>query len=188
MPEMETFSLGASAYYIVNHKKFSYRSAYVRNVVQNRSRGSLLVGPFLNIDAASTPSGFVPKEMPAEVKDTFDINFYSSTSYGLAVGYTYSVVIMKKFFTNFSIVPGVGVKDLKTSLNGVERVTKRGAAGRVTLRFAMGYEHRWFLLGLTLYGNTGSIVIDNFQFSPGAGMLKLFVAKRFDVVKKKKSR
>ena len=86
---------------------------------------------------------------------------------------------------NFSFVPGIGVKDLKTSLNGVAKATKSGIAARVTYRFAMGYEHRWFLLGLTVYGTQGTIVIDNFAFSPGAGMLKLFVAKRFDLKKKK---
>ena len=186
LPGMENYSLGVSAYYIFNHKKFSYRAAYVRNVVQNKSKGSLLVGPFLNIDAASSVDGFVPKSLPIELQDTFDINHFSSTSYGLAVGYTYSLVIAKKIFMNFSIVPGLGVKDLRTSLNGVERASKQGLAARVTYRFALGYEHRWFLLGLTLYGTQGNIEIDNYSFSPGAGMLNLFVAKRFNVIKKRK--
>ena len=123
--------------------------------------------------------------MPIAVQDTFDIDFFSSTSYGLAVGYTYSVVIAKKVFMNFSIVPGIGVKDLKTSLNGISRASKKGATARVTYRFAFGYEHRAFLLGLTVCGTQGNIVIDNFDFSPGGGMLKLFVAKRFNVMKKK---
>ncbi len=86
---------------------------------------------------------------------------------------------------NFSIVPGIGVKDLRTSLMGVERASKQGVAVRMTYRFAMGYEHRWFLLGLTMYSTQGNIEIDNYQFKPGAGILKLFVAKRFDFKKKK---
>ncbi len=86
---------------------------------------------------------------------------------------------------NFSIVPGLGVKDLKTSVIGLDRVSKQGVAARVTYRFALGYEHRWFLMGLTMYGTQGNIEIDNYQFKPGAGILKLFVAKRFDLNKKK---
>lgn len=186
LPDMENYSLGVSAYYILNHKKFSYRAAYVRNEIQNKSAGSLLAGPFFNADAATTDNGFIPKNLPIEVQDTFDISRFSSISYGLAFGYTYSVVIKKKFFMNFSLVPGVGVKNLKTSLKGVDRASKTGVAARVTYRFAMGYEHRWFLLGLTVYGTQGNIEIDNYQFKPGAGILKLFVAKRFDLKKKKK--
>lgn len=188
LPAMENYSIGASAYYILNHKKLSYRAAYVRNAIQKKSAGSLLVGPFFNVDAASTENGFVPENLPQSVRDTFAIDFFSSTSYGLAVGYTYSVVIAKKMFINFSIVPGIGVKDLKTSLNGIPRASKKGVSARITYRFAMGYEHRWFLLGLTLYGTQGAIVIDNYEFSPGAGMLKLFVAKRFDVKGKGKKK
>ena len=41
LPDMKNHSFGASAYYILNHKKFSYRAAYVRNAVQNKSAGSL---------------------------------------------------------------------------------------------------------------------------------------------------
>jgi len=185
LPNMKNSAIGASAYYIFNHKRFSYRAAYVRNAVQNRSAGSILAGPFFNMDKASTDDGFIPKNLPTEVQDTFDIGFFRSTSYGLAVGYTYSVVVMKKMFTNFSIVPGLGIKDLETSFNGVPRASKKGLAARVTYRFSMGYEHRWFLLGLTIYGTQGNIVIDNFEFSPGAGMITLFFAKRFDVSKKK---
>ena len=36
LPDMENYSLGASAYYILNYKKFSYRAAYVRNEIQNK--------------------------------------------------------------------------------------------------------------------------------------------------------
>ncbi len=185
LPDMENYSIGASAYYIFNHKRFSYRAAYVRNEVQNKSAGSLLVGPFFNADAATTNDGFVSSDLPLEVQDTFDISSFSSISYGLAVGYTYSLVIKKKIFMNFSLVPGIGVKDLKTSMQGVERASKQGVAARVTYRFAMGYEHRWFLLGLTVYSTQGNVEIDNFQFKPGAGILKLFVAKRFDFKWKK---
>ncbi len=184
LPNMENYSLGASAYYILNHKKFSYRAAYVRNEIQNKSAGSLLFGPFFNFDEAYTDDQFIPRVLPLAVQDSFAIDFFSSTSYGLAIGYTYSFVIKKKVFMNFSMVPGIGVKDLKTSLNGVAKATRSGVAARITYRLAMGYEQRSFLLGLTLYGTQGSIVIDNFEFSPGAGKLKLFVAKRFDLKKK----
>lgn len=188
LPNMNSFSFGASAYYILNHKKLSYRAAYVRNETQNRSAGSLLFGPFLSIDGASTENGFVPDSLPLSVKDSFDISFYRSTSYGLAIGYTYSVVISKNIYMNFSMIPGLGIKDIKTELNGVERNSKKGATIRFAYRFAAGYEHKSFLLGLIFQGSVGSIPIDNFQFSPGLGMINLYVGKRFDLQKIKNNR
>lgn len=188
LPNMETFNLGVSGYYILNYKKFSYRAAYVRNETQIKSAGSLLFGPFLNIDGASTNNGFVPDSLPSTVRDSFDIDFYRSTSYGLAVGYTYSVVIAKKVFMNFSMIPGVGIKDLKTRLNGDDRVSKQGVTARFAYRFAAGYEHKSFLIGLTIQGSVGSIKIDNYDFSPGASMINLYVGKRFDLQKIKKNR
>jgi len=188
LPNMETFNLGVSGYYILNYKKFSYRAAYVRNETQNKSAGSLLFGPFLNMDGASTDNGFVPDSLPSTVRDSFDIDFYRSTSYGLAVGYTYSVVIAKKVFMNFSMIPGVGIKDLKTRLNGKERASKQGATARFAYRFAAGYEHKSFLIGLTVQGSIGAIRIDNYEFSPGTSMINLYVGKRFDLQKIKKNR
>jgi len=187
LPSMQISSLGVSAYYIFNYKKFSYKAAYVRNEVQNKSAGSLLVGPFFNRDGGNTVNGFVPSSLPSDVQDSFDVDYFSSISYGLAVGYTYSVVLKNKFFMNFSLVPGLGVKNIKTNLNGKERASTNGLAGRVSYRFALGYEHQWFLLGLTAYGTQGNIVINNFEFKPGGGMFRLFVARRLDIVRKKKN-
>jgi hypothetical protein len=188
LPNMNSFSFGASAYYILNHKRLSYRAAYVRNETQNRSAGSLLFGPFLSIDGASTKNGFVPDILPSTVKDSFDISFYRSTTYGLALGYTYSVVIAKKVFMNFSMIPGIGIKDIKTELNGIERASKKGATVRFAYRFAAGYEHKSFLIGLILQGSVGTIPIDNFEFSPGVGLLNLYLGKRFDLKKIMKKR
>ena len=87
-PDMKNYYLGVSAYYIFNHKKFSYRAAYVRSEIQNKSAGSLFVGPFLNIDKAHSSDQFIPEDLPQAVQDTFDVNLFSSVAYGIAIGYT----------------------------------------------------------------------------------------------------
>ena len=185
-PEMKNYYLGISAYYIFNHKKFSYRAAYVRNEIQNKSAGSLLAGPFLNIDEASTPEQFIPGNLPIAVRNAYGINFFSSIAYGVAIGYTYTVVILKKAFINMSVAPGIGVKNLKTRNGDVFKTTTSGISTRVALKFALGYEYRSFLCGLTYFGTEGSIATDRFEFRPGSGNLNFFLAKRFNVKRKKK--
>jgi hypothetical protein len=185
LPDMRNYFIGVSAYYIVNHKKFSYRAAYVRNEIQNKSAGSILVGSFFNFDEAFTGDQFIPSSLPSDAQESFPIDFFSSTSYGLAIGYTYSLVIKKKGFINLSLVPGVGIKDIKTRLNNVLVASKHGFTTRVTYKLALGYEHRSFLLGFTHSGNQGNIKINKFEFIPRTGNLKFFIAKRFDIKKKK---
>ena len=94
-------------------------------------------------------------------------------------------MIKKKGFINLSLVPGVGIKDIKTRLNNVLVASKHGFTTRVTYKLALGYEHRSFLLGFTHSGNQGNIKINKFEFIPRTGNLKFFIAKRFDIKKKK---
>ena len=183
-PDMKNYYLGVSAYYIFNHKKFSYRAAYVRSEIQNKSAGSLFVGPFLNIDKAHSSDQFIPEDLPQAVQDTFDVNLFSSVAYGIAIGYTYTLVIRKKGFINMSLAPGIGVKNLKTSNGDIIRTTKSGISTRVALKLALGYEYRSYLLGLNYFGTEGSIASENLEFRPGTGNLMFFLAKRFNVKKK----
>jgi hypothetical protein len=183
-PDMKNYYFGVSAYYIFNHKKFSYRAAYVRSEIQNKSAGSLFAGPFLNIDKAQSSDQFIPEDLPQAVQDTFDINLFSSIAYGIAVGYTYTLVIIKNGFINMSLAPGIGVKNLKTSNGDVIKTTKSGISTRVALKLALGYEYRSYLFGLNYFGTEGSIASDNLEFRPGTGNLMFFLAKRFNVKKK----
>ena len=89
---METFSLGVGGYYVFNHKKLSYKAAYVRNAVQKKSAGSFLLGGNYNIDYRGFPRGdtnsFVPAYFPTETQDSLPINAYTSRSFGVSFGYT----------------------------------------------------------------------------------------------------
>ena len=60
LPDMRTLSLGASAFYVFNHKKFSSKAAFTRTQIQRRSAGSLALGLYGNYDDVNSPEGLIP--------------------------------------------------------------------------------------------------------------------------------
>lgn len=194
LPYMQSASLGVGGYYFFNHKKFSYKAAYVRNTVQKKSAGSFLVGGYYSLDYAGFEEGaydrdsitsFIPKDLPRNVIDSFDIKAFSSSSFGVSFGYTYTLVFWKKFFINLSLAPGFGAKNLKVFNSDGENDTKSGVVSRLTLRVASGYEGKHFLSGFTSYIRTADIEFNQYDISPSTSNVKFFVAKRFNVNKNK---
>ncbi len=184
---MKTASFGAGGYYVFNHKKLSYKAAYVRNAVQKKSAGSFLLGGFYNFDDAGfedDTSSFVPSDFPMEVQDSFPINAYSARSVGVSFGYTYTLVLFKRFFANLSLIPGVGVKNIVVYNNG-EKITESNGTGRFNARLALGYENKNFLIGLTSNAVTGTFEFQDYQIQPSTQNFKFFLAKRFGIKKKK---
>jgi len=185
---MQTFSLGIGGYYVFNNKKLSYRAAYVRNAIQKKSAGSLLLGGFYSLDYAGFKDGatksFIPDYFPTSVQDSFALSAYVSKSFGISFGYTYTWVV-KRFFINISLIPGIVAKNLTIYTSSGEQKTKTGGASRFTGRVAIGYESKHFLIGLTSYITTGTIQFENYQIKPSTSNAKLFIAKRFNLKKKK---
>jgi hypothetical protein len=150
LPNLETLSAELSGYYFFNNEKFSYRAAYVRNEIQKKGAGSFILGGYIRYDLATRPEGFVPESLPAEVRDTFSLHAFITGNYGISIGYTYTFVIWKKFFINLSLVPGFGVKRMTLYTNdGQSIIPKNGGSARFISRTAIGYEHKYFYLGLS---------------------------------------
>ena len=185
LPNLETVSLELSAYYFTNHRKFSYRAAFVRNEVQLKGAGSPIFGIYTRIDIAHDPDGFIPEVLPDSLKHHYNITAFANTNYGLSVGYTYTFVIWKKFFINLSFVPGLGAKSLKIYTTEGEFVPKIGLSARIVARSAIGYEHKYFYLGISQISITNTFQYNNLHFSAATTKFRFFVGKRFNINKKK---
>ena len=195
LPKMQQYAIGATSFYIFNHNKFSYSAPYVRNAKQIKSAGSLLGGVYFNLDAAASDGGFVPNDsLLINARDSFPIYAYNSTSFGVSFGYSYTLVISPSFFLNLTLMPGLGRKQIKIETfkidsNGVQTrplETTNGVSSRVMFRAAIGYEKNDFAIGTSFYSSRGTIAIKNFEFTPGLGSFRIFVAKRFGLGKKTK--
>ena len=185
LKDLETFSTELSAYYFFNHRKFSYRAAFVRNEIQKKGAGSIIAGTYIRFDLGASQGSFVPEDIPDSLNTTFMINSYLSGNYGLSFGYTYTFVIWKKFFINLSLVPGFGLKTMVVNTTEGSFKPKVGLSGRAVFRSALGYEHKYFYLGISSISITNSFSYENIDISAHTSKFRFFVGKRFDISKKK---
>ena len=93
-------------------------------------------------------------------------------------------LFFKRFFINVSLIPGVGSKNITVYQDGVSK-NETSPVGRFNGRLAIGYENKHFLLGLTSNTVTGDLEFQNYNIKPSTSNVKVFVAKRFNLKKKK---
>jgi hypothetical protein len=184
---MTTNTIGLGAFYVFNHKKLSFKAAYVRNAKQIKSAGSFLLGGFYNYNFAGNKenSGFIPEYFPTSVKDSFDIKTININSSGISFGYTYTLVLFKHFFINTTFTPGIGLRSISLKSTREKRKKDFGGTANLALRTALGYENKLFIIGITAYSTTVFTNFKNLIIHPKTSNLKFFIAKRFNVKKKR---
>ncbi len=183
--DIETLSIGASAYYFFNNKNFSYKAAFTRTQIQNKSSGAFILGGFYNLDIISAHSSLIPSEFNDTLIDDFDIYAYSTVLIGLSFGYTHTFVI-NHFFINLSLVPGLGVRASKLWTSGTNGKIDPTLSGSITTRAALGYEGKHFYCGLNMVSNTNSYQNKQYEISLSKGNIKFYVGKRFNIGSKDK--
>ncbi len=182
--DLQIMSIGAHAFYMFNSKQFSYKAAYLRNVVQKKSSGSFSAGLFYYQDLVTSDNGFVPEEVRDSMWTEFDLSGFNAVSLGLSAGYQYTFVIKGNLYISLQGTPGLGYRRLSvTALNGdVEPVNQ--LAGQVMARLAIGYEFKHFYVGAM-----GSTILRSFKYKDytvdlGTEQFRVMIGKRFDVRRK----
>ncbi len=108
-PDMSIHSFSASLYYVLNYKKHSLKAAYLQNMRQKKSSGSLIFGPafiYLEIlaDSGLVPSNYMARE---NLNDELNIENGRFSTTGIYAGYSYTLVFAKYFYINASLLPGI---------------------------------------------------------------------------------
>ena len=187
--DMRIFSLGCTGYWIYNHERFSIRSAFIQNERQKKSAGSIIIRATFLYYNLSSGNGIIP----AEVISTYGINnhfllrngeFYS---FGLAPGYSYTLVLFKKFYMNAAIFPGILWQHYNYE---ADQVFYPDANFTFTLswRAALGYNTDTWYIGAGIVSGFDKIPgwIGNSTFYYDIGQVRFWVGTRFHWFKKKK--
>ena len=179
--DLQVFSIGASGFYLFNSEKFSYRAAYLRNEIQKRSAGSFSSGIFFYHDMVHSENGFLPSEIADSVQADFDLKDFDAISLGILIGYQHTFVIRDNFFINFQVTPGLGYRRFNVRAVGGESSHENNPAWQVLGRTALGYEFKWFYLGVM-----GSIVWRSYKYKDyevdlGTEQFRFTIGKRFDI-------
>ncbi len=181
-PDMHIFSTSAILYYIVNHKKHSFRAAYIQNERQLKSSGSLIVMPSFVYLNMNSDSSLIPDfyNQAFEVDDTEKILNGKFFTYGVSLGYSYTHVFLKYFYINMSFIPGLFVQNYDyEAQSGEIRGTKLSALwlGRA----AFGFNSDLFYVGIGgVYGfQAANLRIGQTNFNYDMNQLRLWIGTRF---------
>lgn len=151
-PDLKVRLLGTSIYYIVNHRKFSYRAALLQNEWQTRSAGTFLVGFDAYYGQFFGDQPFVPKEMAHHFPQG-NVQRYRFINFGPGMGYAYTYVYQKNWFATGSATVNMTV-DFSKETEPDQYQNHLSLSPNITYRIAAGYNSRTWGVSASLVNNT----------------------------------
>lgn len=105
---------GINAYYIFNHKRFSYPAAFAQSTVQRKSCGTWKIGASctqheLDFDYRKLPEQLTHNRAH-ELSPEFKFSQLKYTDISVSIGYAYNWVFKRNFLLCASISPAIGYK------------------------------------------------------------------------------
>ena len=116
---------GINAYYIFNHKRFSYPAAFAQSTVQRKSCGSWKAGfsytrHELNFDYGALPPALT-QDPEHGLSQDFRINKLKYDDYSISCGYAYNWVFKPGWLLCVSLAPAIGYKQTRSNVEPVEK-------------------------------------------------------------------
>ena len=164
--------LNMSAYYVFNHRRFSYPAAMTQSYIQKRSAGSWLAGLSLQYTHIRTEDN-MPATLPHLRMRTGHI--------GVGGGYAYNIVIRKRWMLHFSLLPTLVVVNIgDTHISGLEKDLKTGfPSGIITghMAFIGNITPRYFV-GCTAMGTGTFFNVSDVHINQSKWLARVFFGTR----------
>lgn len=177
-PDIVTRNLGVSAFYVWNNEKFSIRSSYNYADRQKKSAGSFILYGTINSFTLAADSAIIPNNKQAEYGSYTDFLHLRYTTFSLAPGYSYNLVL-KRIFVNgtFAIGPAHHWVYYRPE-NG------RGHYDVIfnssyTFRLATGYSGHRFFTGAGIVIQSRVLKFQDIRFENSTSVFRLLVGYRF---------
>ena len=175
--DLNITNLQFNAFYVFNHRRFSYRSAFNQADIQLKSAGSFLLGFSTSTLRFNSDSTLIPGESESLLPDELNINIGRFTALGLVPGYTHNF-IYRNFYLNLSL--SIGPAHLWTRYSSESRETNDlNIRPIVNIRSALGYNSDTFFGGLSFVSQGVGYEIGDLEVNARSGNVKLFVGYRF---------
>ena len=176
-PDLSMSNSQLNIFYIFNHNRFSYRSAFNQADMQTKSAGSFLLGVSASTFSFSADSTLIPLESRDGFTEDAIVRAARFTVLGLLPGYAYNF-IYKQFYLNLSL--SVGPAHLWTRYTNEDRERNNiGIEPILNLRSALGYNSDSFFGGISIVNHAVSNQIDNLDINGTSGNVKFFIGYRF---------
>lgn len=177
-PDIEMVNTGLNGIYIINHEKFSLRSAYNFSERQLKSGGSFVVTGTLNNVRLRSDSSI----LGSRYRDFFPVdgafNEMRYTTLSLAPGYTFSLVY-RSFFLNTSLALGPAHHWIYYKPAGRPERYDIAINTFADIRIAIGYNSQRFFAGMSYVTQSRDIRFDDIRFTSNSSVFKILVGYRF---------
>ncbi len=175
--DIRTRNVGLGGLYVLNHRKFSLRSAFNFVDRQLKSGGSLLIGGALNAFILKADSAILTAESRVTMGEGSAFNKLRHTTLNLAAGYSYTL-IWKKLFINGTVTAGPAQHWMQYEETGVEHYAS-AINGIASLRMGLGYNGDRFFGGVGFNKQTRNATFSSFRFSNTNSTLRMVFGYRF---------
>lgn len=194
---LTTKTIGLNAYYVLNHRKFSYPSAFAQSTVQLKSCGSWILGFRFDAQDWSINHNKLPayllspnEEMDSPgLLDEMRVSNINYRNYSLSVGYAYNWVIVPRLTFSISLMPSIGVKQMKG-----ERVNYTTFWNNVTkmnvdfiARGALVWNNSRIFAGISAVSHFYDYHRDHFWYNNNINFFNLYVGFNFSKRKQYKA-
>lgn len=117
---LDTYTTSLNAYYVFNHRHFSYPAGFAQSTVQRKSCGSWILGfrfdkQRTKFDHTRLPHILTGEEPGAETPliDEMKIAKLDYFNVSASGGYAYNWVFARNFLLSVSLTPSIGIKKMK---------------------------------------------------------------------------
>ena len=175
---------GLNAYWIFNHRKFSYPAAYSQSTNQRKSCGSLMAGFSYSDHRITFDHTLLPEEMQENMRPSLQFKKMKYTDYNISVGYGYNWVFAKNCLLNLSLLPGIGFKKAR-----IDEKTNETEAGfkhwirdmnfDLITRAGLTWNNSKYYVGASLVLHTYDYRKENFSMTNSFGSLRIYLGLNF---------
>lgn len=177
---------GLNAYWILNHRRFSYPAAYSQSTNQRRNAGSVIAGFSFSTHKIKFDYNLLPSYILDRLDSRLKFKNVTYTDYSLSVGYTYNWVFARNFLLNVSLAPAIAYKKSKTNSENADYPILKNINFDVVTRAGITYNNSKYFIGASLVMNTFGYRSDNFFMSNSFGTVRIYAG--FNFWKKKQYR
>jgi hypothetical protein len=185
-PDVRINMVGGSAYYVFNHRKFSYRAGFIQNEWQSRSAGTFLLGGDVYYGVVNSDSLLIPPEIAHQFPHG-QVKRFRFFNIGPGGGYAYTFVYKRNWFATGSLTVNIPIDFVKESTHSEDK-NRISVSPNFMARLAVGYNSRRWVYSATV---VNSMVTANGSFNEGiyrisTGNYRLTAARRFTLSRKTK--
>lgn len=179
--DISSIDLALSYLYVLNNKKFSFQAAFLGDMIQKRSAGSVTFHGFASLYGLGADSALVLHDFEGPLNQQARITEVAMFSTGTGVGYAHTIVLPKNFFITLSGAPLVMMSATYAEVNDPAYTDIEDVRLNLRLftRNAIGYNsERFYLIFNAIYDNFFIRFGEQTRFDYSPLKMKLFFGYR----------